>query len=225
MPCVMLDKRPYYGSGWRGVGWYQVDAAGKIIAGPFATEQECPKSKSATVGYLDYNQGTGRAILTAKLKIDQLGASAPLEEVRQLGTFKSPQEAMRAARQAASAVGLSTVSDRVATENGWITVKSLQSKALANLLDAGCPRELAEKTVSLVSKGSVSKVLEGKWDSKHGDKWWVSVRVGGKGAQHVGQVIPVNGKNGRAAVRLEKLIQDYGDGDVAIFEVDPRATA
>lgn len=70
----------------------------------------------------------------------------------------------------------------------------------------------------------VRKLLEGKWDTKVGNKWRVSVRVGGKGQEYVGQVIPVSGKNGRAAVRLEKVVEDYGPGDVCIYEVDTTAT-
>ncbi len=56
-----------------------------------------------------------------------------------------------------------------------------------------------------------------KFESKN----TVNVRCGGHGAEAVGAVLPVKAKSGRLhTVCLAKLIEDYGDDDVAVFEIE-----
>lgn len=65
------------------------------------------------------------------------------------------------------------------------------------------------------------KLVNAKWDQKTEDgKWLVSVRCGGRGESMVGQIVTVRSKDGRwTNVTLGRLVQDYGPGDVAIFEL------
>jgi len=59
--------------------------------------------------------------------------------------------------------------------------------------------------------------LVAKWESKTS----VTLRVGGNGAEHVGQVVPARSKSGSTKyVRLVSLVEDYGSGDVAEFAVE-----
>ena len=58
-------------------------------------------------------------------------------------------------------------------------------------------------------------VLVAKFEGKNK----VSLRVGGHGTEHVGQTVPAKTKDGRTLyVRLVKVLEDYGDDDVAVFE-------
>ena len=65
-----------------------------------------------------------------------------------------------------------------------------------------------------------TNVLAGKFEAKTGEVWTVSVRVGGNGAEHIGAACRCKRNDGSwATVTLGRLVEDYGDGDVAIFEV------
>ncbi len=57
--------------------------------------------------------------------------------------------------------------------------------------------------------------------AKFENKTTVTVRCGGHGAEAVGQVLTVKTRSGGShAVRLAKLVEDYGDDDVAVFEIE-----
>lgn len=50
-------------------------------------------------------------------------------------------------------------------------------------------------------------------------KGQVSLRVGGHGQEYVGQTVPAKTKSGNTKyVRLTKVIEDYGEGDVVVFD-------
>ena len=59
--------------------------------------------------------------------------------------------------------------------------------------------------------------MQAKWSSKT----TVDIRCGGHGKEHVGKTVYAMSKKGtRKAVKLVKLIEDYGHGDVCEYEVE-----
>lgn len=63
--------------------------------------------------------------------------------------------------------------------------------------------------------------MVGMWDKLDDGTWGVSVRVGGKGASMVGEVVVVRRKDKTTCnAMLTALVTDYGVGDVAIFRAE-----
>ena len=63
--------------------------------------------------------------------------------------------------------------------------------------------------------------MVGTWDKLDDGSWGVSVRVGGKGASMIGEVVVVRRKDKTTCnARLVALVADYGDGDVATYRAE-----
>jgi hypothetical protein len=75
--------------------------------------------------------------------------------------------------------------------------------------DAGENGTRERKERKMTSTSQVGK-FEGKGT--------VSLRVGGHGQEHIGKTIPAKTKSGDTKyVRLTKVVEDYGEGDVVVF--------
>ncbi len=59
-----------------------------------------------------------------------------------------------------------------------------------------------------------------KWDKASDGRWLVSVRCGGHGSEFVGRAVRVIRKDKTSSHEtLGAVVQDYGQGDVCLFEV------
>jgi hypothetical protein len=60
----------------------------------------------------------------------------------------------------------------------------------------------------------------GSWDKLSDGSWGVMVRCGGRGTEMVGQTVVVRRKDRSTSnVMLGALVADYGQGDVAVYQV------
>jgi len=60
----------------------------------------------------------------------------------------------------------------------------------------------------------------GKWEKLADGTFGAKMRTGGRGAEFVGRMVTLVSKAGDfTTVKLVALVEDYGDGDVAIYTV------